>query len=467
MKIKQMILEGIKQQGISHVFMVPGGLIDPFLATFDLVPGITPIVAAQEGGAAYMADGFARASGLFGVCLCIGGPGATNTVTPLMAAKSDASPLLLITGEVSTSMEGMGVFQDASMQAADDFDVLRPVTKYSVSVKRQELFMHHFREVLSNLFEHIPAPVHLCVPTDIQEAEITDVPPDLAIFTRGYALPLDQEAARTCLDKLSCDRIALLVGHGLHTDRGAQALIAFSERTGIPVATTLRAKGIFPENHPLSLGVFGYAGSSQATQALLHSNLDTLLVLGSGLNQRDSMNWSLGLVPEHLVVVNQSCDAIAANFPRASCIESDCTAFLEWLNTEELSQTSVRQQWVKEIKSGPWFYDAQNLQSDAIPIHPARVVHELRKVAPADTVLLVDSGAHRAFCGHYWQAYAPQHYLSATNLGPMGWAIPAGIGAKLARPKQPCCVVTGDGGRDYPTPVQPFNEAKKQWSYHD
>ena len=105
-----------------------------------------------------------------------------------------------------------------------------------------------------------------------------------------------------------------------------------------------------------------------------------------------------------------------------------------------------RRAWLENLRSsGSRYYDEENTNSEAVPLHPARVLRDLRRIAPRETVLLVDSGAHRAFCGHYWEAYEPRTYLSATNLGPMGWAIPAGIGAKLARPERPLVVVTGDG----------------------
>ncbi len=562
MKIKQLVLKALVQEGVNYLFMVPGGLVDPFLTAFDLEKGITPIVAAHEAGAAYMADGYARASRKFGACLCIGGPGTTNTVTALLAAKSDESPLLVLSGEVSTTREGLGMFQDASLIALDDFDILKAATKFSVTIENADLFLHHFQRSLEMMLAYNSSPVHVCLPKDIQEADIAKplfAPIDHSFYGTKC---LDMQAADLCLEDLKRDKVAILAGNGISTPTAAQTLIQFSELTGIPVATTLRAKGTFPEDHPLSLGVFGYSGTAHATEALLHDDLQVLLVLGSGLNQRDSMNWTLGLAPTlRFIQVNMDINIGATSYPHTHLVQGDCGTFLEYLIGKNIPFIPSRKAWLETLKKGPRLYDTENLTSNAIPIHPARMLRELRQVAPRNTVLLVDSGAHRAFCGHYWEAYAPGEYISATNLGPMGWAIPAGIGAKLARPDQPCCVVTGDGcmlmhgmeiqtaakhkipviyvvinnsalgnvylraekegptpmaltslpdhdwagfaqalgaqgetvtnpdtlkdafkrafassntyvidvkcGKSFPTPVEPFNEAKKAWSYHD
>jgi acetolactate synthase-1/2/3 large subunit len=445
MKIKNLILKSLKQEGLNHLFMVPGGLVDPFLTAFDDQKDLTPIVAAQEGGAAYMADGYARASGKFGVCLCIGGPGAANTATALLTAKSDSSPLLVISGEVPTNVEGLGFFQDASQVALNDFDLLKPATKLSLSIENPLLFHHHFRHALTALLSQKRSPVHIDLPRDIQESNVEDdFPPLDKSFYQSE--PLDTAAVEACLDDFRSTKIAFLVGEGVNTPEAALALKKLSESLEIPVATTLRAKGTFPEDHPLSLGVFGYAGTAHAIQAFLHENLEVLIVLGSGLNQRDSMNWTTQLAPtKRFIQVNVDPAAFITSYPHSYLIQGESHPFLNYLLAANLAKNDVRKAWVETIKQRPRLYDTENLTSNAIPIHPARVIHDLRAVAPKDTVVVVDSGAHRAFAGHYWTSFAFGEYISATNLGPMGWAIPAGIGAKLARPSKPCCVITGDG----------------------
>jgi acetolactate synthase-1/2/3 large subunit len=460
MKATQYILHAISAEGITHVFMVPGGLIDPFYPELGEPSGIQPIVAAHEGGAAYMADGFARASGRFGVCFAIGGPGVTNTVTAMATALTDRSPVLLISGEVPTDWEGRGGFQDASASGLNDIEVLRPVTAYSMEVEDEGLLDHHLRSALSRTLAPKSSPVHLSVPRNIQAADIKSKysPIFPALYHHRY---LDEEALAGFWDLLApgkkfaecATRVAVLAGQGVEASRCAKDLQEFAERFHVPVATTLRAKGVLPEDHPLCFGVFGYAGTRHATELLL-GQVDVLLVLGSGLNQRDTMYWNKALRPARgIVQVDVDPTAIAKNYPVDVAVVGDCgktiqslmsadNDLLRWLDAGK----SDRQTWIETVRaSGPLLYDEENCYSNDVPIHPARVITELHNTMPRETVALVDSGAHRAFAGHYWKAYAPNHYISATNLGPMGWAIPAGIGAKLARPELPCVVITGDG----------------------
>ena len=139
------VLSSLVKENLDHIFLVPGGLIDPFLPALARHGKLKPIVAAQEGGAAYMADGYARASGKFGAALCIGGPGLANTVTAIAAAKSDGSPVILISGEVPTEIEGLGMFQDASSQTYDDVGLLAKLTKYSSSIDNPKNLHHLWR----------------------------------------------------------------------------------------------------------------------------------------------------------------------------------------------------------------------------------------------------------------------------------------------------------------------------------
>lgn len=460
MKGTHYVLQALVTEGIEALFFVPGGLIDPFLSAFEGIPLIRPIVAAQEGGACFMADGYSRASGNFGVCMAIGGPGLTNMTTAISAAWTDESPILVLSGEVSTFMEGLGQFQDASASSFNDTEILKPVTSVSLSIENPRLLNHHFRKALATMFGRRKCPVHLSMPRDVQEADISGIHDRLKGLIREPKV-LDARAtdlfwSKVAPDKESCNsaqKIAILAGNGAESYDGSKALLKFAETYHIPVATTLKAKGVFPEDHQLSLGVFGYAGTKHASTAFLSNNLDLLLVLGSSLNERDTMHWNSRLAPQRgLFQVNLAPESITAVYEGGTTVIGDVSAFLEKLMSDHIellnhleNGKAVREEWINSIRELPRLYDIENCSSDSVPIHPARVIAELRKVMPRETVALVDSGAHRAFAGHYWVSYEPRTYISATNLGPMGWAIPAGIGVKIARPDRPCVVITGDG----------------------
>ena len=447
------VLSALLREGVDHLFMVPGGLVDPFLPALARFPKLTPIVAAHEGGAAYMADGYARASGRFGAALGIGGPGLGNMTTAVAAARTDSSPVLVLSGEVPIAMEGLGEFQDASQASLDDTSIMRPVTRLSMTLASPQNLSHMFRHGLTSMLSQPSGPVHFSLTHDVMMADCkADYSPVVDFFrgVRPLSLP-DAERAIALLGKGA--RLAILAGAGIEHDDAAAALKAVAERWSLPVATTLRAKGVLAEDHELSLGVFGYAGTRHATAAILDPKLDVLLILGSGLNERDTMHWTLQQKSKALMIhVNTDMHEITAGGVAGHTVPGSCHAFLDLLAANDGAPAAAlaggqaaRRAWLAEVKAGPRLYDTENIHRSARPIHPAAAVTALRAAFPRDGIVLVDSGAHRAFAGHYWSAYAPRAYISATNLGPMGWAIPAAVGVQCARPGQRVAVITGDG----------------------
>jgi acetolactate synthase I/II/III large subunit len=452
-----LILDALAAEGLGHLFMVPGGLVDPFLPALARQEKIKPVIAAHEGGAVYMADGYARARGGFGAALGIGGPGSCNMATAVAAAKTDGSPVLIMTGEVPLDLEGRGAFQDASQATLDDTAVMVPLTRLSKTVNSPDNLNHWFRHALTAMWAHPRGPVHLSLTHDALAGETAADYTQVAGFF-AQARELSTPAAQTAL-KLIADqggakcRIAMLAGAGVEHDAAEARLREIAERWSIPVATTLRAKGVFPEDHALSLGMFGYAGTRHATAAILGGELDCLLVLGSGFNERDTMHWTVRERSKAFIIhVNTDMEELTANGDLGHVVPGSCHAFLDLMHerTSEIvpalsAGESRRREWLAAIKAKPRLYDVENLSRTTTPIHPATAIAALRKTLPREGIVLVDSGAHRAFAGHYWSAYAPRTYISATNLGPMGWAIPAAVGVQCARPDRRVAVITGDG----------------------
>ena len=455
MKTTKYILKTIKAEGVDKVFLVPGGVVDPFLEEFGEATGVEGIVAAHEAGAAYMADGYARASGRFGVCMGIGGPGVANMVGPLAAAYADKSPVLTIAGEVPTDWEGRGGFQDASPAGINDINFMSAVTAFAEEVPQANMVPHHLKMAMRTMLGMELLPVCLSLPKQLQTQDVDSAPPAESERIKETPRILDREEATKLVEKLQkTERIVILAGNGLVRSEAGDVLLAFAEKYGVPVASTLRAKGIFPEDHSLSLGVFGYAGTKHSTEALLNHENDLLLVLGSSLNQRDTMVWNKKLKPKHgICQVDINPNVFDRNYPVDMTITSDGRELLSWLMNDQddsvvkalEASRGARERWVADLKEKPRFFSPEHMESDVVPMHPARVVCELRKATPRNGTVLVDSGAHRAFTGLYWESYAPNQYLTSTTLAPMGWGIPAGVGAKVARPDDPCVVVTGDG----------------------
>lgn len=450
------IVKAIRDQGTDHLFMCPGGLNDTFMAPMTETDGVRTIVAAFEGGAAYMADGFARASGGIGACFGIGGPGVMNMITALAGAGADRSPVLAVSGEVPRSWEGMGGFQDASGAAIDDVTTLKPITAESLSVSSVAVLPHHLRHAVTVAFAE-RRPVHLSVPVDVQKSDIAY---DWQPVGEGVTNPhfVDESEIARVADLFtghdSPKNVVILAGPGVIHVGATDALAAFAEKYDIPVATTLGGKGLISEDHPLALGVFGYGGSHWAIDAIRDTEVEVLIVVGSGLSQRDTMQWDERMLPSRaLIHIERNPTLIGRTWASEIAVVGDARTALEHLSAlagEAAagldSGRGVRRAFLERIqKASARIYNEDDTTSAAVPMHPARVVTELRNAMPDDGVLCVDSGAHRAWLAEYWTVREPGTHFSLTNLGPMGGAIPLGIGAKLARPDRPLMVGTGDG----------------------
>jgi acetolactate synthase-1/2/3 large subunit len=400
MKATQYPVESLRAEGIDHVFCVPGGLIDPFLPALSETEGVEAIVATHEGGAGYMADGYARASGRVGACLAIGGPGISNMATAVSAARSDGSGVLVISGQVPTSLEGRGAFQDDSAGTAiDDTAALAPLAVSSQLVVEPHLLGHHLRHALATMLAGPRGPAHLVVPVDVQRAEV-DIAPPPTVADRYAPRFCDREGLRSVLELLAPrdsrtpERIAVLAGHGVERSDAAPELRRFAERFSVPVATTLRAKGVLSEDHELSLGVYGYAGTRHAIEAILDPELDLLLVVGSGLNQRDTMFWERRMIAgRSLVHVDIDPTVIGRTWATEAGIVADAGTFLGELAAIEgpeaaalAASSAARREFLNDVRSrGPLLYDEDHARSDAVPIHPARAVAELRRAFPPET----------------------------------------------------------------------------------
>ncbi|WP_429448526.1 thiamine pyrophosphate-binding protein [Paraburkholderia sp. 40] len=465
LNVSTMVVNSLESAGIDHVFLVPGKLIYPLLDAIDNSPLIRGIVGAHETGSAFMADGYARASRKFGVCAGISGPGTMNFVPGMAAAHADRIPMLYIAGGISSHAEGKGAFQDATPGGIFESGVVRSLVTDIVELKNKENTQAEMRRATEGLNWMRRAQSFISIPVDVQKQ---DVLPGQDVARQPYAHrefnACEVPANRAALDAL-CDqylfqskRVAFLVGSRGNDAETAKLLLEVAEGFHIPVATTLSGKGAFPEQHALALGVYGFSSHSRAARVINSDELDVLVVFGSDLNQRDSMNWSRRLTGgKELFIFDDSFDSPAMGHISRQGIFSGISASFRLLaqkaadNPPGLPQALQRRKgWIAEINETP-LYDhrfeqlgARDSSGDEA-LYPGDVVKHLCRMLPKDSNVVVDSGAHRIFMAHYWLSSGKGNYFSSSSLAPMGWAIAAGIGVKLAAPERPCVVVTGDG----------------------
>jgi acetolactate synthase-1/2/3 large subunit len=450
MKLSEWILQQLNQLGCDHVFLVPGGELDPLVAALGAQKSIRPIVACHEEGAGFMADGYARAREQLGVCMGIGAPGAANLVPALLAAGSDRSKLLCLTGGSATRIAGKGGFQDSSVDGSNDALLIKTVVRYSEACHLAGQVPRKWQEALQAIHSTLPGVAHLTLPRDLQEASITPSEIDYATICAQRRL-IDIPALNELRDKyLNGTHIALLIGRGSVLSHSQDALRAFVERYQIPFALTFAAKGLLPETHPLCLGMFGYSGHRRAIETLLGHELETLLVLGSSMNARDTLCWSKEIA-KGKKVIQIDCDSsmLQRNYPVTYALQADCAGALEYLNQQSLpglnATLEARRDWVKKLAQIPLFYETEAQFRPGPPLEPSELIKAVNGLMPDNTLCFIDSGAHRAFAGHFWLTKPGGRVISATNIGPMGWAIPAAIGGQLAAPDKRVLVITGDG----------------------
>ena len=365
------VLNALAEEGLTHLFMVPGGLVDPFLPALARVPQLRPIVAAHEGGAAYMADGYARASGRFGAVLGIGGPGLTNMTTAVAAAKTDASPVLVLSGEIPLDMEGLGEFQDASQTTLDDTAVMKPITRLSETVASPRSLNHALRRATHGDVGAAPgsgAPVAdpRCADRDPRRG----LRPGFPIFQGGDPA---ERARRDCGASQPC--AAARRSHSWPAPASStttrQRCSRRSRNAGRSRSRRRCApRACFPEDHALSLGVFGYAGTRHATAAILADPPDVLIVLGSGFNERDTMHWTLRgrtTGKTTIIHVNTDMETLTTHGTPGHVVPGSSGAFLELLLREAdaiapslAADAGTRRAWLAEIKQGPRLYDVEN-----------------------------------------------------------------------------------------------------------
>jgi len=455
--VARYVLRAIRDEGVDHAFLVPGFKIAPFLSQFKEAD-VTAIVACHEAGAAYMADGYARATKNFGVAMGIGGPGVTNMITAVAAANSDRSPVLILAGYIPFTAEGQGAFQDSTGTGVDDRDLMEQITAFAEVIPSKDLVGSFVRKAVKAMKGVENRPAFLSVPRDLQllPLEYDYIP------VTGVESPriLDAAAAAKTPDLLSSStHITILAGNGTVWSDAGDAIAAFASEYQIPVVTTMRGKGAIPEDHPLAMGVFGVGGSLWANQVVMGSNptgvasTEVLIVLGATLNEHNTHEWTPALVPRKAMIrVDINPNTVIGKEYQQSFVMGDARTFLDWLTTHRdsyhdalTSTVGERKSWLDAVRETPRHVTEADPTWNGVPMHPGRVITELRKAAPNDTVVSVDSGGHTYFTGHYWTCYRPGEFVLLATTAPMGAAVAMAIGAQKARPAQPHCAVVGDG----------------------
>jgi acetolactate synthase I/II/III large subunit len=443
------IVRYLELEGVEYLFGVPGGHL---LALYDAVHRATSlrtILAKNEQGAGYMANGYARVSGRLSACCGTVGPGATNLVSGVAAAWMDSVPMIVLTGQVGTTAVGKGALQDGSGggRSVDHVGVLRSITKHSSMITRSEMVPEAIRRAIRIATSGRPGPVHVDLPADVLKGNVEDdiIPPVRYRPNAAQAadLALVDRAAEALL---AARKPALLIGGGAVASGAHEAVLALAEALRAPVATSLRGKGIISEDHPLALGCLGLYGTRVAN-TYLRSGVDVLVAVGVSFHEFTTHCWDPAFQPTNaLIQIDIDPGEIGKNYPVDVAIVGDARFALDALLTRVSlgSPTPAQHRPALPPVGGRSADEGANLDT-SFPLKPQRVVSELRDALPDSAVVFTDIGNSLTWIERGFVVRRPGAVVSMSGLAAMGSGVAGAIGGKLAAPDRPVVCVCGDG----------------------
>jgi len=436
-------MRSLEREGVEVMFGYPGGQIMP---TYDVLldSSIRHILTRHEQGAAHAADGYARATGKVGVCMSTSGPGATNLVTGIATANMDSVPLVAIAGQVASHVIGTDAFQEA-----DTTGITLPIVKHNYLITDPRDIARTIQEAFLIASTGRPGAVVIDLPADVQRAEFDfkypEGPASLPGYkptTKGHTRQI-KEAARLIA---SSKRPVIYAGGGVITAGASGELREFAKLLGLPVTTTLLAKGAYPETDKLSLGMLGMHGTSYANYVMM----ETDLIIAVGARFDDRITGRLDTFAPHAKIIHIDIDPaeIGKNVAVDVPIVGDARVVLKDLLG--ILRPRVEEGGLPDL--GPWHKQVQAWKKEyplVVPpgdvLRPQFVVNEIYRVTKGKATVVTDVGQHQMWAAQFYKSTVPRQFISSGGLGTMGFGLPASIGAKIGMPGAQVVNIAGDG----------------------
>ena len=431
----------LEKEGVKEVFGLPGGANLPMYDEL-YKSNIRHILVRHEQDAAHMADGFGRVSRKPGVCFATSGPGATNLLTGIATAQADSAPMVAVTGQVPVAMIGKDAFQES-----DIIGMANPAVKYSYQPRTPEEIPEVVKQGFYIAETGRPGPVLLDIPKDVQQNEGKFTFPD-EVRIPGYHPWTDPDIpsiGKAIELLLSAEKPIILAGGGVIISSAFAELQSIAEMLMIPVVTTFKGKGAFPENHPLSLGPIGMHGHAEANKIMTEA--DCVLAIGTRFSDR-----SVGTFEEferNLKIIHMDVDPaeIGKNQTTSVAVVGDVQASLRImvkLLLKKALKNNDGSPWSKHVKEVKDYW-RENLKLHPGEMGAAKILRKLREILPKESIVTTEVGQHQMWASLFYDVIQPGTFFSSTGLGTMGWGFPAAIGAKTARPDVPVVDIAGDG----------------------
>ena len=435
MKGTEALLSMLEERGVNTIFGYPGGSVIPIYDELLNSP-IRHVLVRHEQCAAHMADGYARAKNMPGVCLATSGPGTTNLVTGIATAYADSVPLIALTGQVAAEYLGLGAFQEV-----DAYSLLMPITKHSYRVLDVDRLPHAISEAWEICNMGRRGPVHIDLPVDQMSSDI-----DISTLDRRYGVkPLEEdlsgihEAVKWIRES---KKPVILVGGGAMG--ASEEVMKLSMLLGAPVESTLMGVGAVPSSFEMYLGPLGLHGRMSALSATVEADL--IISIGSRFSDR-TYSAHDRMESDRARVIHIDLDPTEFGKHGHPCVnlQADASKALSRLMCALGSNVPSLPAWKEKAMSFKKRCCC-NIEREDVPIAPQRVMCELNKVIDDDTIVTTDVGQNQMWAMHYLNIEHPRQFITSGTFGTMGFGLPSAIGAKAAKPDKDVITVTGDGG---------------------
>ncbi|MGG3804242.1 biosynthetic-type acetolactate synthase large subunit [Metabacillus fastidiosus] len=434
----EILLRSLLLEGVDCVFGYPGGSV---LYIYDAMHGnkdFRHLLTRHEQGAIHAADGYARATGKVGVCIATSGPGATNLITGIATAYTDSVPLVIITGNVPTSVIGTDAFQEA-----DIIGITMPITKHSYQVRDVKDLSTVIREAFHIASTGRKGPVLIDIPKDVSADKTTFIYPE-EINIRGYHSTI--EPNRQQVEKLlgavqEAERPVILAGAGVVHSGAHYELIEFVNKTQIPVATTLLGLDGFPSAHDLWIGMPGMHGTYTANTAI--QNCDLLISIGARFDDRVTMNLK-GFAPQAKIAhIDIDPAEIGKNIKTQIPCVGDIKSVLTLANS--LAKPAQSEAWIEETSENKRKFPLKYKDDDQV-LKPQYVIEMIHETTKGEAIITTDVGQHQMWAAQFYKFNHPRSLITSGGLGTMGFGFPSAIGAQIGNPDRLVISINGDGG---------------------
>jgi acetolactate synthase I/II/III large subunit len=436
------LLTALEKEKVEYIFGLPGGANLPIYDAL-VDSKIRHILVRHEQSAAHMADGYARIKRKAGVCFATSGPGATNLVTGIATAYSDSSPIVAVTGQVAIPMIGKDAFQEI-----DIIGITNPCTKYAFQPKHASEIPEMVKKSFYIAESGRPGPVLIDIPKDVQQ-QITKIEFPEYIKVRGYNPVVDadfSEINKACEMLLKAEKPIIMAGGGVILSGAFSELQTLAELLSIPVVSTFKGKGAFPENHLLALGPIGMHGHAEANRMILEA--DCIVAVGARFSDRtvgrfDEFGKDINVIHFDIdpaeIGKNKSVNAAVIGD-----VKSSLRTLIKMIPKTFKSNEEISKQWLNRKKELVSYY-VDNLKDYSREITAKKSLKKLRELLPSNGIVTTEVGQCQMWASLHFDVISPGTFFSSTGLGTMGFGFPASIGAKAARKSVPVVDIAGDG----------------------